>query len=747
MRDAQTILRNYFGYDCFRGFQENIIRSLTAGQDAFVLAPTGSGKSLCYQIPSMLRPGVGIVISPLIALMQNQVDALRQIGIRADFLNSTLSPQSSTAVERRVMSGEIDLLYVAPERLTTAGFQRLLTQSSLALFAIDEAHCISQWGHDFRPEYLQISTILKQFPEIPRIALTATADLITRKEIIEKLSLNQAGQFISGFDRPNISYQVELRQNRKQQLLDFLSERSGDSGIIYCLTRKETDAIAAWLSEIGYTALPYHAGMSSGSRSDNQRRFLREDGVIMAATVAFGMGIDKPDVRFVAHLGMPKTIESYYQETGRAGRDGKKSDAWMIYNLSDVIAHRRMMESSEGDEAFKQIRQKKIEPMLGYCETVVCRRKILLNYLGEAYAGPCGNCDICQGKVETYEGLIVAQKALSCVYRTGQMFGAEYLTDVLLGIPNERIIRNGHDKVSTFGIGAELSKNEWRSVFRQLAAAGFLSSDIEKKGGFCLAPESRPVLRGEQKVFFRKDPIRSRTGRKERKSWIRNISEHEFSDPSYQELWEKLRSLRREIANEENVPPYVIFHDATLKELVQYQPDTLKKMKQLHGIGQKKSERYGEPFLKIIQEHVQQHGIRKIAYEKPVRRLKSEKPAAPPQPEPLSATVLETVHLFRKGKSPEEIADHRQFMVSTIYGHLSEAIRDGQLSVSDVVRLDADEIFEIETAYQPPPEGQKYRLKPIFEKFDGKYHYGIIRCIIEGLMLRNKTDLTPGPLP
>ena len=740
MRDAQTILRNYFGYDSFRGFQENIIRSLTAGQDAFVLAPTGSGKSLCYQIPSMLRPGVGIVISPLIALMQDQVDALRQIGIRADFLNSTLSAKASAAVERRITSGETDLLYVAPERLTTAGFQRLLSQSSLALFAIDEAHCISQWGHDFRPEYLQISTILKQFPEIPIIALTATADLVTRKEILEKLNLTQAGQFVSGFDRPNISYHVELRQELKQQLPDFLSEHPGDSGIIYCLTRKETDSVSAWLSKMGYTALPYHAGMSSASRSDHQRRFLREDGVIMVATIAFGMGIDKPDVRFVAHLGMPKTIESYYQETGRAGRDGKKSEAWMIYSLADVIAHRRMMEISEGDDAFKQIRQKKIESMLGYCETVVCRRKILLNYLGEEYAGPCGNCDICQGKVETYEGLIVAQKALSCVYRTGQMFGAEYLTDVLLGIPNERIIRNGHDKVSTFGIGSELSKKEWRSVFRQLAAAGFLSSDIETKGGFRLAPESRPVLRGEQKVFFRKDPIRSRTGRKERKSRIGNISEHEFSDPSYKELWEKLRSLRREISLEQNVPPYVIFHDATLKDLVQYQPDTLEKMKQLHGIGQKKSERYGEPFLRIIQKHVQQHGIRKIAYEKPVRRPEPEKPAAPPQPELLSSTVLETLHLFQKGKSPEEIAEHRQFMVSTIYGHLSEAIRDGQLSVPDVVRLDADEISEIETAYQSPPEGQKYRLKPIFEKFDGKYHYGIIRCIIEGLMLRNRTD-------
>ncbi len=726
MSDAKSILRDYFGYDRFRELQEDIINRLTQGHDAFVLMPTGSGKSLCYQIPAMLRPGLGIVISPLIALMQDQVDALRQIGIRADFLNSTLSAQASAAVEHRIIAGESDLLYAAPERLATSGFQRLLSQSRIALFAIDEAHCISQWGHDFRPEYLQIASILRQFPGIPRIALTATADLITRKEILEKLNLTQAKQFISGFDRPNIAYRVEVRQNRKQQLLDFLSEHPGESGIVYCLSRKDTDSVAAGLSGIGYTALPYHAGMTSESRLTHQRLFLREEGIIIVATIAFGMGINKPDVRFVAHLGMPKTIEAYYQETGRAGRDGKKSDAWMIYSLADVVAHRRMMERSEGDETFKNIRQNKIEAMLSYCESVVCRRKILLNYLGEEYDGPCGNCDICLGKVETWEGLVVAQKALSCVYRTGQRFGAEYLMDVLLGIPNERIIRYGHDKVSTFGIGTELSKKEWRSVFRQLVAAGFLTADAEDRGGFRLSPESRAVLKGEQNVFFRKDPVRSKADRKSKHSYR---SENEFSDPASIELWEKLRSLRLEIAERENVPPYVIFHDSTLRDLVQIQPQTPEAMRKIYGIGQKKLERYGEQVILILQDHVRMHGIPKIPCEKPLQV---------PKPAWLSATVLETLHLFQNGKSPEEIAEYRHLVVGTIYGHLSELIREGQVSLKDAVRLNEEEILEIADACQSLPEDQKHRLKPVFEKFGGKYDYGIIRCIAAGSAIENE---------
>ena len=450
--------------------------------------PTGSGKSICYQIPAMILPGVCVVVSPLIALMQDQVDGVRQLGVRAGFLNSTQNYQEASVIERKMLSGELDLVYVAPERLVTEGFMRLLNQAKISLFAIDEAHCVSQWGHDFRPEYLGLSILSEQFPQVPRIALTATADGITRKEIVEKLHLEKAEQFISSFDRPNIHYRVEVKQKEKHQLLEFLqSEHRGDSGIVYCMTRKKVEEIAKFLSDKGLPALPYHAGLDRDTRLKNQRQFFREDGVIMVATIAFGMGIDKPDVRFVAHLNLPKTLESYYQETGRAGRDGEKADAWMIYSLADVIVLRQMLEASEGDEQFKWIQRSKMEAMLGYCETTKCRRQVLLNYFGEERAESCGNCDICEGSIETWDGTLVAQKALSCVYRTGQMFGSAYLIDVLLGKDHARIKDFRHDKVSTFGIGKELTETEWKSVFRQLVAAGMLSVDIGGKGSLKLA--------------------------------------------------------------------------------------------------------------------------------------------------------------------------------------------------------------------------------------------------------------------
>ncbi len=597
----RDLLYTCFGYRDFRTHQEEIIHHLLVGQDALVLMPTGSGKSLCYQIPAMLRPGVGVVVSPLIALMQNQVDAVRQANIKAAFLNSTLNPSEAHAVKLQMLSGELDLLYVAPERLLTAEFQELLAQTPLALFAIDEAHCVSQWGHDFRPEYLQLAILPERFPRIPRIALTATADPITRKEIIEKLKLEDARQFISSFDRPNIYYRVELKNKEKDQLLKFIQqEHLRDAGIVYCLTRKKVDAVAQWLSEKGLTALPYHAGMDQELRRQHQNRFLREEGVIIVATIAFGMGIDKPDVRFVAHLDLPKTLESYYQETGRAGRDGNQADAWMVYSLADIVGLRRLLDLSYGDEQFKMIQQRKMESMLGYSECTGCRRQVLLAYFGEELPDPCGHCDTCDGKVETWDGTIVAQKALSCVYRTGQIFGAAYLIEVLLGKANERISRFGHDRISTFGIGTELSEKEWKSVFRQMVAAGLLKVDIEGKGGFQLTPKSRPILKGEQKFEVRQDPVSV-------PKKIPAPNEDDKADlplnAKSRELWEKLRTLRLELAQEQSIPAFVIFHDSTLRDMVSRLPQSLKEMRQISGIGQRKLELYGERFLSLIREY------------------------------------------------------------------------------------------------------------------------------------------------
>ena len=458
----QEILKKYFGYDSFRGHQKDIIEHLISGNDAFVLMPTGAGKSLCYQIPAMARAGVGIVISPLIALMQDQVDALHQLGVRASFINSTLSMGEIRSIEQKTILGDIDLLYVAPERLTTSNFMKLLERTKIALFAIDEAHCVSQWGHDFRPEYLQLSILPEQFPKIPRIALTATADSVTRRDILFKLNLNKSKEFLSSFDRPNIHYRVVIKQNAKTQLDNFLKTyHSGDSGIVYCLTRKKVESTAKWLAEKGYKALPYHAGLDDSLRKKHQRRFLDEESVIIVATIAFGMGIDKPDVRFIAHLDLPKNIESYYQETGRAGRDGQNADAWLAYGLSDIVAVGRILDNSNGPEEFKRIQRQRLQSMTGYCESVNCRRQVLLNYFDESYPKPCGNCDNCNDKVEIWEGAVAAQKAMSCIYRTGQRFGAQYLIDVLLGKENERITRFKHNKISTFGIGGELNENEW----------------------------------------------------------------------------------------------------------------------------------------------------------------------------------------------------------------------------------------------------------------------------------------------
>ncbi len=598
----KEILNTFFGYSAFRPMQLEIIETLADGRDTFVLMPTGSGKSICYQIPAMMRPGVGVVISPLIALMQDQVQALTQNGVRAAFLNSSLSAAEARQVEDQASAGTIDLLYVAPERLATERCRLLLQRLEPSLFAIDEAHCVSQWGHDFRPEYLKIPEVTRQFEGVPRIALTATADPQTRQSILANLELQDATEFISSFDRPNIRYRVELKNNDKRQLLAFLeNEYPGAAGIVYVRTRKRADTIAQWLKEQGIEALPYHAGLEQPVRMAHQRRFLKEDGVVMVATIAFGMGIDKPDVRFVAHLDLPASVEAYYQETGRAGRDGLHSDAWMIYSLGDVVAMRKMLELSEGDDNFKHIQNKKLDALLGYAETVACRRQVLLDYFGEYDSAACGNCDTCQNQVETWDGTIAAQMALSCVYRTGQRFGAVYLADVLMGKSTERIERFGHDKIKTFGVGHEFTSQQWRSVFRQLTASGLLSVNLAQISGFRLTDKSWPVLKGEQTLRLRVDPepikpTRPQKAKKAKKEKMAPSSLQSADLP----LWEKLRALRLAISKDLDVPPYVVFHDSTLAEMASTKPTTIEGLLEINGVGQKKADKYGEQFLDVI---------------------------------------------------------------------------------------------------------------------------------------------------
>lgn len=596
MLAAQKVLRSVFGYNEFRGNQSEIINELIAGKDALVLMPTGGGKSLCYQIPAIVRRGVGIVVSPLIALMQDQVDALLQLGVKAAFLNSSLDGQTAWRVEQDLTQGKLDLLYVAPERLLMPQFLELLEGLELALFAIDEAHCVSQWGHDFRPEYVQLSILQERFPHVPRVALTATADEPTRKEIIERLGLTKARHYVSSFDRPNIRYRIVQKQNPREQLQLFLeSEHRGDAGIIYCLSRKRVEETAEWLSLRGWNALPYHAGLGNAIRQKNQQRFIREEGVIIVATVAFGMGIDKPNVRFVAHLDLPKSMEGYYQETGRGGRDGLPANAWLAYGLGDVIMLRQMLDGSEADEQHKRLERRKLDALLGFCETTFCRRQVLLNYFGEKYSAPCNNCDNCLEPVATWDGKIAAQMALSCVYRTGQIFGVKHLTDVLLGKVTPQVQRFNHEKVSTFGIGQAHSQQQWQSIYRQLVAANLLTVDMSGYGGLRLTEKSFPLLRGEHTIALRNDP--EITKKKSRKSLKR---EQSVSPESGDILWRALKNKRLELAREQGVPPYVIFHDSSLIEMHDKKPRNLNEFAEITGVGQSKLQRYGAIFIKII---------------------------------------------------------------------------------------------------------------------------------------------------
>jgi ATP-dependent DNA helicase RecQ len=595
LEHAREVLQHTFGYSDFRPPQDRIISHLIEGGDALVLMPTGGGKSLCYQIPAILREGTGIVISPLIALMQDQVNSLRQYGVAAAFLNSALSLEEAHQVERQLLKGELDLLYIAPERLLTPRVLDLLQQSRISLFAIDEAHCVSQWGHDFRPEYIQLSQLHERFPEIPRIALTATADQPTRREIVQRLALQQAGEFIAGFDRPNIRYQIsENDGNAKQRLLRFIRQEHPDEpGIVYCLSRKRVDEVAIWLQENGIDALPYHAGLNTQTRQQHQTRFLRDEGVVIVATIAFGMGIDKPDVRFVAHLNLPKSIEAYYQETGRAGRDGQAADAWMIYGLQDVITLRQMQASSDADEMHKRVERHKLEAMLAFCEITTCRRQTLLAYFDDHLEQPCGNCDTCLQPPETWDATVASQMALSCVHRTGQRFGVNHLIDVLLGKESERIFQFRHHQVSTYGIGQEFSATEWRTVYRQLIARGLLAVDLEGYGGLRLTQASRPVLRGESRLMLRKARKMPRTQRN------KQIRSTEISDGN-QALWQALRNLRLEIAQTQGVPAYVIFHDTTLIEMAERRPRNKQQLAMISGVGDHKLERYGDAFLSVL---------------------------------------------------------------------------------------------------------------------------------------------------
>lgn len=597
LSQALDVLRHVWGYGAFRGHQAEIVTAVAQGQDALVLMPTGGGKSLCYQVPALMRTGTAIVISPLISLMQDQVATLLQLDVRAAYLSSSLSLDEARGIEAQLLDGRLDLLYMAPERLLNPRTLDLLQRVPLALFAIDEAHCVSQWGHDFRADYLGLAVLAKHFPSVPRLALTATADERTRADIRRLLSLEHAREFVSSFDRPNIFYRISPRQNALDQVVDFIRrEHAGDAGIVYCLSRAKTETVAQALSARGLPALAYHAGMSSEQREANQQRFLREEGLIVVATVAFGMGIDKPNVRFVAHLDLPRSLESYYQETGRAGRDGLPANAVLFYGLQDVIKHQQMVQQSDAQEDYKRQVRRRVDAMLQLCETTRCRRQELLAYFDEQMPQPCGHCDTCCEPQPTWDATEPARLALSAVYRTGQRYGAEYVIDVLLGKDSERVRSNGHQQLPLFGQGKSLTALQWRSVLRQLLAHGLLQVDPDGYGTFSLHDSCRPLLKGEVTLQLRREAVTS----KSRAATPLASAQVESAD---QPLWQALRACRRRLAEAQGVPPYVIFHDATLVAMATQQPQSLREMAQLSGVGERKLERYGEAFLQVILQH------------------------------------------------------------------------------------------------------------------------------------------------
>ena len=700
LEQAQRVLKDVFGYDSFRGRQGAIIECVANGGDALVLMPTGGGKSLCFQVPGLLRPGLTVVVSPLIALMDDQVATLEELGVAAASLNSTLNNDQQRELADRLRRGEIKMLYLAPERLVQPRMLDFLRNLDIALFAIDEAHCVSQWGHDFRPEYLQLGQLAELFPHVPRIALTATADMRTREEIVNRLHLQGAERFLSSFDRPNIFYRIVPKEQPRKQLLAFLGERRGNAGIVYCLSRKKVDETASFLCDQGFPALPYHAGLPAETRAANQRRFLNEEGLIMVATIAFGMGIDKPNVRFVAHLDLPKSLEAYYQETGRAGRDGLPADAWMAYGLQDMVMLKQMLQNSEGDERHKRVEQHKLDAMLALCEETRCRRQALLAYFDEILEQPCGHCDNCVDNVQTWDATEPARQGLSAVFRTGQRYGVGHLIDVLLGRDTDKVRNFGHEKLTVFGVGKAMAENEWRSLFRQLVARGLVDIDLEGYGGLRLSDSCRPLLRGEVNLQLRRD-LKPQTSSKSAASGGSPASQLVRGEE--REQWEALRALRRKLAEEHSVPPYVIFPDSTLLEMLRSQPTSLGEMGRVSGVGARKLERYGQAFLEVLG-------------------------GGGDTPKVVVDLRHELITLARAGMTPAQIAGQLNCSEKNVYSLLAESLGRQELSLDQALDLPEDLLSEIQDAFLDG-EGELPPVSAIAEQFGKRVPEGVLYCV------------------